>query len=51
VLSSVGARGVADAVLQQHAHEPATRDESDRQHTELLRLTRTALFKKDKETA
>lgn len=55
VLSSVGARGVAEAVL---TSDSAQRAESDRQHSdrqvnELLRLTRTALFKpkKDKETA
>jgi AcrR family transcriptional regulator len=49
VLSSVGARGVVDAVLGQNGES----QEHERQTTELLRLTRTALFKpsKKKETA
>lgn len=55
VLSSVGARGVVDAVLGESASTSSSEtapSEQSRQTRELLRLTRTALFKpKKKETA
>ena len=53
VLSSVGARGVVEAVLGQNGSAGEGSQENERQTSELLRLTRTALFKpsKKKETA
>jgi AcrR family transcriptional regulator len=54
VLSSVGARGVVEAVLGQNGSSAnGESPEHERQTSELLRLTRTALFKpsKKKETA